>query len=149
MGSGGFRAGAGRPAGSKGPYKERKPKGKHTKMQVEKVLNAVSSSPDKTPLAFLLAWMQDQAFDRDGNRIELKFSQRMEAAIAAAPYVHAKLASIELKGDPAAPLQVQSDIGQALKQLAEMARSRLADNGELKTIDLEPSTLPEPDTGAD
>lgn len=86
-------------------------------------------------------------FDRDGKPETVTFKQRMDAAIAAAPYVHARLASIELKGDSAAPLKVESDIGQALKALAEMARSRTGDAGDLKTIDLEPATLPNPDDG--
>lgn len=143
MSRGGFRAGAGRPAGSKGPYKQRKPKGPHTKIQTEKVLAAVSASPDKTPLAFLLATMQDCMFNKEGKPEPVTFKQRMEAAIAAAPYVHARKASVEIKGDETAPLQVQSDIGQALKQLAEMARNRLADNAGKNVIDLEPATLPD------
>lgn len=145
MPSGGKRDGAGRPAGSTGPYTPRKPKGPHTKIQREKVLNAVSTDPKKTPLAFLLAWMQDEAFDRKGNRIDLKFSQRLEAAIAAAPYVHARLASIEVKGDPTQPLTVQTEIGKALMELAERARG-FTINGKAETDDvLEPATLPAPD----
>jgi len=147
MGAGGKRQGAGRPAGSKGPYKKREGKAR-TKVQVEKVLAAVSSEPKDLPLAFLLATMQDRMFKKDGSPEELTFKQRFEAAVAAAPYVHAKKASVEIKGDETAPLQVQSDIGQALKQLAEMARTRsLADTGN-NVIDLEPATLPDHTDGS-
>ena len=82
----------------------------------------------KTPLDFLLLVMQDE---------KQPTTQRMQAAIAAAPYVHAKLASVELKGDPTAPLQVQSDIGQALAALAELARQQ----GDGPVIDLLPSEI--------
>lgn len=148
MAAGGKREGAGRPAGSKGPYKKREGKAR-TKVQTEKVLAAVSSDPKDLPLAFLLATMQDVMVDKKGKPVELSFKQRFEAAVAAAPYVHAKKASVEIKGDEAAPLQVQSDIGQALKTLAEMARSRTGDAMELKTIDLEPATLPDRDSQTD
>lgn len=72
-------------------------------------------SEGSTPLEFLLDVMQNKAE---------KITLRMQAAVAAAPYVHAKLSSVEVKGDPAAPLQVQSDIGQALAALAELARQQ-------------------------
>jgi len=94
------------------------------KINVDQVLHAIGSGPDKTPLAYLLAIMSSPTDD-------IKLSERIQCAIAAAPYVHPRLASVEVKGDASAPLQVQSDIGQALKALAELARTR--------TIDLEPA----------
>lgn len=72
-------------------------------------------SEGSTPLDFLLDVMQNK---------DQKINLRMQAAVAAAPYVHAKLSSVEVKGDATAPLQVQSDIGQALAALAELARQQ-------------------------
>jgi hypothetical protein len=147
MGAGGKREGAGRPAGSKGPYKPRKLK-PYTAKQEKKILSKVSQAPEDLPLHFFLATMQDVFYDRDGNHQPMDFKQRFEAAVHAAPYVHAKKASVEVRGDETAPLQVQSDIGQALKQLAEMARTRsLADTGN-NVIDLEPATLPDQTDGS-
>jgi len=115
MGRGGVRVGAGRRTGTSDRQMR--------KINVDQVLNAIGSGPDKTPLAYLLGIMSSPTDD-------IKLSERIQCAIAAAPYVHPRLASVEVKGDAAAPLQVQSDIGQALKALAELARTR--------TIDLEP-----------
>jgi len=69
------------------------------------------------PLDYLLDVMNDA---------QQALKDRLSAAIAAAPYVHPRLSSVELKGNTAAPLQVQSDIGQALRALAEMARHQSA-----------------------
>ena len=75
----------------------------------------IALSDGQTPLDYLLAVMQDEeAPDKD----------RISCAIAAAPYVHPRLASVELKGDKDKPLQVATDIGTALQALAEMARQR-------------------------
>lgn len=115
MARGGVRVGAGRRTGTSDRQMR--------KINVDQVLNAIGSGPDKTPLAYLLGIMSSPTDD-------IKLSERIQCAIAAAPYVHPRLASVEVKGDAAAPLQVQSDIGQALKALAELARTR--------TIDLEP-----------
>lgn len=115
MPRGGVRVGAGRRTGTSDRQMR--------KINVDQVLNAIGSGPDKTPLAYLLGIMSSPTDD-------IKLSERIQCAIAAAPYVHPRLASVEVKGDAAAPLQVQSDIGQALKALAELARTR--------TIDLEP-----------
>ena len=115
MARGGVRVGAGRRTGTSDRQMR--------KINVDQVLNAIGSGPDKTPLAYLLGIMSSPTDD-------IKLSERIQCAIAAAPYVHPRLASVEVKGDAAAPLQVQSDIGQALKALAELARNR--------TIDLEP-----------
>lgn len=73
---GGKRPGAGRKKGS--PNKR------------TAALQAAVEAEGITPLAFLLQIMRDEVGDpRD----------RMAAAIAAAPYVHAKLAAIEHSGD--------------------------------------------------
>ena len=114
MARGGVRVGAGRKTGTSDRQLR--------KINVDQVLNAIGSGPDKTPLAYLLGIMSSPTDD-------IKLSERIQCAIAAAPYVHPRLASVEVKGDPAAPLQVQSDIGQALKALAELARNRTIDLG--------------------
>ena len=118
MPRGGRREGAGRPTGSVSQRGVRLSK---------QVLSNLELSNQINPLQFLLAVMQD---DRQ------KPNVRMQAAIAAAPYVHPKLASVELKGDEAQPLQVRSDIGQALAALAELARMQ---HGQ--TIELLPSEI--------
>ena len=48
-----------------------------------------------TPLQFMLERLRDTSAD---------YTDRMDAAKAAAPYVHAKLASVEVTGDPENPL---------------------------------------------
>jgi len=110
MAKGGFRAGAGRKTGTS----DREMR----KVNVEKVLQSIGTGPDKTPLAFMLGIMQSDQSD-------IKISERIQCAIAAAPYVHPRLSSVEVKGDANAPLQIQSDIGQALAKLADLARNRV------------------------
>ena len=112
MPRGGARAGAGRKAGSLG-----KPK-----VSVERVLSRATLDPAYSPLAFLLGIMQDEAQPTN---------LRYQCAVAAAPYMHSKLSSVEVKGDASRPLQVQSDLGQALAALAELARTRQPDTIEL------------------
>ena len=51
-----------------------------------------------TPLDYLLRIMRDESLDHH---------QRIDAAKAAAPYVHPRLASIEHKGDAENPLNVR------------------------------------------
>jgi hypothetical protein len=50
---------------------------------------------DETPLAYLLAVMRDETAD---------IERRMECAIAAAPYMHAKLKAIEVSGKEGEPI---------------------------------------------
>ena len=112
MPRGGARVGAGRRAGSLG-----KPR-----VSVDRVLANATLDPAYSPLAFLLGVMQD-----DQQTLTLRY----QCAVAAAPYMHSKLSSVEVKGDPSRPLQVQSDLGQALAALAELARTRQPDMIEL------------------
>lgn len=51
-----------------------------------------------TPLEFMLKILKDE---------EQPFAMRMDAAKAAAPYVHPKLANMVLQGDKNAPLTVE------------------------------------------
>ena len=110
MARGGKRPGAGRKTGTSDK--------KMRKFSVDQVLNSIGSGPDATPLAFLMGVIHLPP------EAEVKLSDRIQCAIAAAPYVHPRLSSVEMKGDAEKPLQIQSDIGQALRALAEMARTR-------------------------
>ncbi len=84
---GGKRSGAGRKAGSA------------TKRTREIADAAISSG--LTPLDYMLDILRDESMDTES---------RFEAAKAAAPYVHPKLASVEHKGDADNPLQTISRI---------------------------------------
>lgn len=83
MARGGFRPGAGRPKGSQN---------KSTVEQIEAV-----KATGMTPLEYLTSVYQDVGQDE---------SKRIDAAKAAAPYVHAKLNSVELTGDPDKPVGI-------------------------------------------
>lgn len=82
MARGGARPGAGRPAGARN---------KRTVEQVE----AIEAS-GMTPLEYLTSVYQDPGADE---------SRRIDAAKAAAPYVHAKLSSVELSGPDGGPIE--------------------------------------------
>lgn len=126
MPRGGARIGSGRKPGSTDA--------KFGKVSAERVLNRTGTGPDKMPLAYMLAVMNDD---------KQKATVRLQAAIAAAPYVHPRLASVEVKSESSTTLTIESDIGRALRELAEIARLRgPVIEGEI----LEPATLEEPDT---
>lgn len=81
-GHGGKRSGAGRPAGS--PNRK-------TRELADRLL-----AEGLTPLAYLLSVVRDEGAER---------AQRMDAAKAAAPYCHARLAAIEHSGPDGGPVQ--------------------------------------------
>lgn len=112
MGAGGARVGAGRKAGMKMP--------KVRRINVDEIMNKVGTGPDKMPLPFLLAVMHAP------ESAEIKMSERIQCAIAAAPYCHPKLSSIEVKSDNRSTLKTQSDLASALRDLARIARLREA-----------------------
>ncbi|MDK4703889.1 hypothetical protein PH562_16685 [Rhizobium sp. CNPSo 4062] len=87
MARGGKRDGAGRPAGAAT---------KRTREMAEK-----AAEEGITPLDFMLKVLRDEAATMDN---------RMWAAEKAAPYVHAKLASVEVTGDPDKPVQTVTRI---------------------------------------
>lgn len=87
MAQGGKRPGAGRPKGSR------------NKRTVE-VIEAVKST-GMTPLEYLTSVYQDVSRDE---------AKRIDAAKAAAPYVHAKLNSVELSGNPDNPIEMVNRI---------------------------------------
>lgn len=112
----------------------RKP-GKGVSFNIEKVSKAIELSPKTTPLAHMLYVMQDK---------NVKASVRLQAAIAAAPYVHPRLASIEMKTENNSALKIESDLGKALRELAEIARLRAT--GPLIDAEvLEPATMSDDD----
>jgi hypothetical protein len=83
MAKGGKRDGAGRKPGTP------------NKRTAEKV--AAVEASGLTPLDYMLSILRDATKDDYA---------RMDAAKAAAPYVHAKLASVEHKGEGGGPLQI-------------------------------------------
>lgn len=84
MSHGGARPGAGRPPGRRSD-------------KTEERLAAIEES-GLTPLEYLLMIMRDENIQR---------ATRMDAAKAAAPYIHPRLASTEVKGNKDAPLALE------------------------------------------
>ena len=81
MAKGGLRPGAGRKPGVRN---------KRTAAKVAEV-----EASGLTPLDYLLTVLRDEALDREA---------RVDAAKAAAPYVHARLAAVEHSTDPDKPM---------------------------------------------
>ena len=103
MSKGGYRPGAGRPKGSR---------------QVRSsasTIRAAKASGQPMPLDYLLDVMNDA---------QQALKDRLSAAIAAAPYVHPRLQSVAIQNSQSEPLYIQSEVGEALKALAEIARQR-------------------------
>lgn len=84
MARGGKRDGAGRPAGAIT---------KRTREAAEKAANE-----GLTPLDYMLSILRDEGQEQE---------HRMWAAEKAAPYVHAKLASVEHKGEGGGPMVLE------------------------------------------
>jgi methanogenic corrinoid protein MtbC1 len=82
MARGGVRPGSGRPIGAVA--------------QIDREAREAALASGISPLDFLLAAMRDDQHE---------FSTRLDAAKAAAPYVHAKLASVVVQGDEDNPLK--------------------------------------------
>ena len=64
------------------------------------------------------------------------FTAAHDRAIAAAPYLHPRIASITLEGNPENPVQVQHAINELAEMLDEIARAKSA-----KVINAEPTKL--------
>ena len=60
-----------------------------------------------TPLEFLLGIMRGEAELNQDGTLKYTLEQRIDAAKAAAPYVHAKLQAVTLTGDGGGPIQFQ------------------------------------------
>jgi hypothetical protein len=84
MSHGGKRDGAGRKVGS-------------TTTRTREIAEAIMADGELTPLEFLTSIYRDPRADE---------AKRIDAAKAAAPYVHAKLATTTLQGPEGGPLQV-------------------------------------------
>jgi hypothetical protein len=80
---GGKRAGAGRKAGTANKSNEE--------------ARRKAAETGETPLEYMLRVMRDRSVDHD---------RRDKMAVAAAPYAHAKLASVEHTGADGGPLQI-------------------------------------------
>lgn len=91
MAGGGKRPGAGRPKGAVN---------KRTAIQT-----AAIEASGMTPLEYLTSIYQDIAADE---------AKRLDAAKAAAPYVHAKLASIAIGGDESNPVRTVTEIRRSI-----------------------------------
>lgn len=136
MPRGGKRVGAGRKGGST----DRKLR----KISVQEIMDRVGTGPDKMPLPFLLAVMHAPPEEQSG----VKMSERIQCAIAAAPYCHARYSSIEIKTESRSTISVQSELAAALRDLAEVARMREIGpvlDGEVLEPGTRPDTLSEPD----
>ena len=103
MPRGGHRPGAGRPKGSK-QVRSSAP-----------LIRRAKAAGKPMPLDYLLDVMNDPA---QGLR------ERLSAAIAAAPYVHPRLASVQVSGEVKDRSQLNTDLLNALKDLSEIARTR-------------------------
>lgn len=103
MPRGGNRPGAGRPKGSK-QVRSSAP-----------LIRRAKAAGKPMPLEYLLEVMNDP---EQGTR------ERLSAAIAAAPYVHPRLASVQVKGEIKDKRYLNGELFEALGALAEMARSR-------------------------
>lgn len=98
----------GKPRGRNGGRKKGIPN-KKTLVQAEEV-----AASGLTPLQYMLQVMRDETEDRP---------RRLYAANMAAPYVHAKLASIEHKGADGGPIKTESTLniaGLSTEALAEI-----------------------------
>lgn len=87
MARGGKRAGAGRPVGAVA--------------KTDKEARAKAKESGEMPLDYMLRVMRDESQPAD---------RRDRMAIAAAPYGHAKLTSVEVKGDPEKPVVTRVEL---------------------------------------
>jgi hypothetical protein len=71
-----------------------------------------------TPLEFMVQCMRNEAMPEDF---------RLDAAKAAAPYVHPKLTSVELKGDPNAPIEHHLTIDAFTSRIARLSARNTED----------------------
>jgi hypothetical protein len=86
MARGGARAGAGRPKGAQNTK---------TIEQVEAI-----KATGMTPLEYLTSVYQNETVDE---------AKRIDAAKAAAPYVHARLSATEISGPDGGPIPIQAE----------------------------------------
>ena len=118
MSRGGNRTGAGRPKGSK---------------QIRSsahMIRAAKASGKLMPLDYMLDVMNDS---------QQGLKERLSAAIAAAPFVHPRLASVQVNGEIKDPSKLNADLMAALKSLAEMARTRSIESSRNMSVTIDRS----------
>ena len=120
MPRGGHRPGAGRPKGSK-QVRSSAP-----------LIRRAKAAGKPMPLDYLLDVMNDP---------EQGLRERLSAAIAAAPYVHPRLASVHVNAEIKDTTKLSNDLLKALSDLAEIARKRPAGS---KDVSAEPLFLTRP-----
>ena len=103
MARGGKREGAGRPSGA-------------VTRRTREAAEAASES-GLTPLEYMLSILRDETQDQE---------RRMWAAEKAAPYVHAKLASVEHSGPDGGPIQSEATVSDDLRQALDAIAGKIA-----------------------
>jgi hypothetical protein len=93
-GRGGKRPGAGRKAGS-------------ATVKNREIADRLMADGGVSPLEFMLAIMRRESMHEDPKIQIAQETLAFEAAKAAAPYVHPKLASVEVTGDPEKPVRME------------------------------------------
>ncbi len=107
------------PRAAGGPKTGGRKKGVPNKVTLEREREIRQSG--LTPLEYMLSLMRNEA-----NTTETRF----EAAKAAAPYVHPKLAAVEFKGDPEAPIEHHITIDAFTSRIARLAARAAEDEGD-------------------
>lgn len=90
-GRGGSRQGAGRKTGS-------------ATRRTREIADAAAASGELTPLEYMLSVMRQDATHEDPKIQAVREQMRFEAAKAAAPYVHPRLAAVEHTGAGGGPV---------------------------------------------
>lgn len=83
--------------GQRPPRSAGRPKGAKNKVTARREAEIAASG--LTPLQYMLSVMRDPKNTQE---------QRLDAARAVAPYVHPKLASMVLQGDPEKPVRIET-----------------------------------------
>lgn len=74
-----------------------------------------------TPLEFMVDVMRNEAYPIDF---------RLDAAKAASPYIHPKLTSVELKGDPNAPIEHHLTVDAFTSRISRLSARNAEDEGD-------------------
>jgi hypothetical protein len=79
------------------------------------LIREAKASGKLMPLDYMLDVMNDQ---------QLGLKERLSAAMAAAPYVHPRLASVQVNGEINDKSHMSEELMEALRSLSELSRSR-------------------------
>jgi hypothetical protein len=99
----------------------RKPGATNVRTRIAKDIADGVLSSGESPLEFLVKTYRDETQD---------MAVRIDAAKAAAPYVHPKLATVEHKGDPENPIIQIDDMALARWLALKLQAGAMAANGE-------------------